>query len=430
MSNVSDNKLSKKDNNSSDNDAFEKILDDNWQLIDQQKFIVDFKKRFDDKKFIWSDFLDAVSGSSGKNNNYYTTFYNMETGRRNLKTKRKVYENFMFLKERANKKDKNLITAEHLRECISTSIQTQNDQIKGTVNKTYEDGLNDGFQEAGKFVDKYIGQTKDIISGTISKIKELKEVELKNETIETSDDKKNINKNKIVNIKKNDKKFEININKHDLLTFEEIWDGVHDKTWGEDLIETAKKDLKAAIISKADDEIKPFIKEEGGDPLLEFKGHHNKQFSCDFDTAEITNQNIIQSIINFSEILDKRAELAITNNHNQIISLGFPTSKEKLQYKIKGLEIFNNLLANGVNIYFRTKIKGWNFNLQHSEIKSQNTMIVTNQIILDSVSEIVFGNKEIIDRNYNENYKDIINIHADKTLGSIKRQLYFGNSVK
>ncbi len=103
--------------------------------------------------------------------------------------------------------------------------------------------------------------------------------------------KKKINKSKIVNIE--DKKDNLDSTNNDEIdneiTFEEIWDEIGDLSFGNDLLEEIQKNLISSVHQNVSDDILPFLKDEVGDPRLEFKKNNHRVFQTEFDTDEIND---------------------------------------------------------------------------------------------------------------------------------------------
>ena len=217
-----------------------------------------------------------------------------------------------------------------------------------------------------------------------------------------------------------------------LITFEEIYDEIGDLSFGENLLEAIEKNLVSKVTQNVSKDIQPFLKDDVGEPRLEFIKTNHRVFRTEFDTDEINDIETVKLIAELSSIFDKRAELQI-NENGLAKKLSFQTSDERIKSKIRGFEIVNILRKRGIKISLFNDIMSnvaLNSGIQKpSEKKIPDVMTITTNINIFTIFTISFGNKEIISP-ASGNFHRTISNHAKKIAGLIESQISWGRPVK
>ena len=233
-------------------------------------------------------------------------------------------------------------------------------------------------------------------------------------------------------IKKNPEKIISKNNNDNLITFEEIWDEIGDLESGIELLETIEKDLVSSIHKNLSKDVAPFVKDNVGDPFLEFPKHNHRVLQTDFDTDEINDAETVELIAELATIFDKRAELLKDENGKRSV-LGFTTSADRISNKVRGYDIFNILREKGIKISLFNDLSQINFNtVEKNTAKAPNlpnTTFITTVISTQTKIMITYGNKEY-NPPKNIKYKAYIEEHAKKVVNIIERNILIGRPIK
>ena len=138
------------------------------------------------------------------------------------------------------------------------------------------------------------------------------------------------------------------------------------------------------------------------EPILEYSRIHNRILITDYSTEEINKKEVVNLIEELALIFDK---LTLLENKNK-----FANSKEKLNQKLRGYEIFNELKKMGINISLKKVIKDWSFQTIPTFI--HKSFYIKTTIKLDTVLNIVYGNKSEFVPYITKSYRNIINLQA------------------
>lgn len=231
--------------------------------------------------------------------------------------------------------------------------------------------------------------------------------------------------------KKNPQKIVSNNISDNLITFEEIWDEIGDLESGIELLGTIEKDLVSSIHNNLSKDVAPFVKDNVGDPILEFKKNNHRVLQTDFDTDEIHNDETVKLIAELATIFDKRAELIKEENGKRSL-LGFTTSAERITNKIRGYNIFNTLREKEIKISLFNDLSQINFNTAENNTAKApnlpNTTFITTVISTQTKIMITYGNKKY-NPPKNIKYKPYIEEHAKKVVNLIEKNILVGRPI-
>lgn len=371
------------------------FLIDNHQLFNQFKAIKLWFEKVEKTKYTPSYFFPKQNSCT-----YYQQMLKTKRGVNPLITKKSIYDHFKNLHQISEEKGLNF-TISDLKSCIEEEIVP----------------------------------THYIEKEELEKMNEIKKTKINEIREESKKEIKNINK-KIIKLEKNNKEIKIDnkikIEDKNLITFEEIWDEVGDFHSGPQLLDTIEKDLKSSIFNNLSKDVAPFVKDETGDPILDFKKHNHRVLQTDYDTDEINDPEIIRQIAELATIFDKRTELQ-KNENGALTLLSFQTSADRINGKIRGYNIFNNLRKKGIKISLFKDLANTGFNTieRHTAANKDvpNTTYITTNISIQSVIMIIYGDKKYTPPK-NQNYRVTIEEHAKKIVNLIESKILWGRPVK
>jgi len=188
----------------------------------------------------------------------------------------------------------------------------------------------------------------------------------------------------------------------------------------------------SSIHNNLSKDVTPFVKDNVGDPILEFTKNNHRILQTDYDTDEINDTETVELIAELATIFDKRAELIKDENGKRSL-LGFTTSADRITNKIRGYNIFNILREKGIKISLFNDLSQINFNTSEKNTTNvpnlPNTTFIQTIISTQTKIMITYGNKKYIPPK-NIKYKTYIEEHAQKVVHLIEKNILIGRPIK